>query len=177
MGLVYLELCCGTKSLGKVAALMGYRVTSVDSDPQHNATVCIDIMDWDYEQWQWFDHIHASPPCTTFGKRSHMTHRDATNAPLTPEAKRADALVARIIDIINHFRQINPNLTYTIENPQGPCTGPPAPPRGDAATAGTDHHLVQSIWRSTLQANVLVGEFPAAAAAHLDEAIPHSNEL
>ena len=43
-----LELCCGTKSVGKVFE-RSFEVISVDNTPKWRPTHLVDIMDWDYK--------------------------------------------------------------------------------------------------------------------------------
>ena len=57
-----LELFSGTGSVGKVAHALGYEVISLDLA---DATICCDILDWDYKaafSVGHFDIIWASPP-------------------------------------------------------------------------------------------------------------------
>ena len=60
-----LELFSGTGSVGKVCREKGYNVTSLDLK---NADINIDIMDWNYKEYEpnSFDLIWASVPCETF---------------------------------------------------------------------------------------------------------------
>ncbi len=62
-----LELFSGTGSVGKVCKERGYEVISLDLN---NADINIDIMEWDYKQFEpnHFDIIWSSPPCHTFSK-------------------------------------------------------------------------------------------------------------
>ena len=52
-----LELFSGTESVGKVARALGYDVISLDLI---DATICCDIMEWDYKQYPkgYFDDIY-----------------------------------------------------------------------------------------------------------------------
>ena len=105
-----LELFSGTGSVGKAFAQEGWDVTSVDiSDALATPTFLCDIMNFDISRYSrgYFDHIHASPPCT-------MYSRARTTAKTPRDLETADRLVQRSLDII---AQLQP-FTYTIENPQ-----------------------------------------------------------
>lgn len=104
-----LELFSGTGSIGKVFADRGWEVISLDKDPNTEATIKEDILEWDYTVFPpgHFDAIWASPDCTQYScaRRGAKTER---NLPL------ADSLVLRSQEIINYF---NPRVWF-IENPQ-----------------------------------------------------------
>lgn len=126
-----LELFSGTGSFGKVGKERGYNVVSVDIDdyngrfvPTHKA----DILTWDYKQYDrdFFDVIHASPPCLHYSilqtawygreKRDLITKELYT---FTKEIRfanllQADLIVNRTLEIISYF---NPRLWF-LENPQ-----------------------------------------------------------
>ena len=67
-----LELFSGTGSVGKVAKTLpeGFEVISVDNNKKANPTICTDILEWDYKQFEpgYFEVIWASPPCDTFSR-------------------------------------------------------------------------------------------------------------
>ena len=56
-----LELFSGTGSVGKVARALGYEVVSLDLT---GATICCDILDWDYKAASvgYFDIIYMGEP-------------------------------------------------------------------------------------------------------------------
>jgi len=60
-----LELFSGTGSVGKVLKELGHSVISLDLK---GADINCNILDWDYTIYEpnYFEYIHASPPCDTF---------------------------------------------------------------------------------------------------------------
>ena len=116
-----LELFSGTKSISK--AFPDAEVVSVDTDPTFDPTFVCDIMDFDYTQFDSFDYIHASPPCTEYRilQTSYYGRKRTVNGVLTDftpavhEAQlvNSDRLVLRALEIIEHFRP----KCWTIENP------------------------------------------------------------
>jgi len=100
-----LELFSGTGSVGKVASELGYTVISLDRDMR--ASIQIDIMDWDYTDFnpRMFDVIWASPPCTEFNRAKTCGVRDIEGS---------NAVVKRTLDIIEYFKP----KYWIIENPQ-----------------------------------------------------------
>ena len=111
-----LELFSGTESVGKVARALGYDVISLDLT---DATICCDIMEWDYKTFSvgYFDIIWASPPCNTFSK---MRLSNVGRYGVTMETIQQDIsliglpILRRTEEIIDYFK---PSL-YFIENPQ-----------------------------------------------------------
>jgi len=112
-----LELFSGTGSVGKVAHALGYEVISLDLA---DATICCDILDWDYKaafSVGHFDIIWASPPCNTFSK---MRHSNIGRYGVTMETIERDIsniglpILRRTLEIIDYYK---PGL-YFIENPQ-----------------------------------------------------------
>ena len=87
-----LELFAGTKSIGKAFERMGHEVVSVDSDPTFDPTLCVDILTWDYTEFEphSFYFIHASPPCTEYSKAKTRGER---------ELEFADSLVNKALDV------------------------------------------------------------------------------
>lgn len=119
---VLLELFSGTHSVGRVARRRGWRVISIDNQPDFDPTYCEDILKWDYKQLRTkIDFVWASPPCTTYSiAATWYRHRDPhTGTPWTREAKEADRILRRTLAIIQHFRSRNPALRFCIENPRG----------------------------------------------------------
>jgi len=100
-----LELFSGTGSVGNVAKTMGYDVVSLDRDM--DATIKIDIMNWDYQNFTKpvIDVIWASPPCTEYSRAKTLGIRDIEGA---------NEIVKRTLDIIHYFKP----KYWIIENPQ-----------------------------------------------------------
>ena len=65
-----LELFCGTKSIGKAFEDQGWSVVSVDANRKTNPTIYTDIMDFHFKAYApyYFQHVHASPPCTEYSR-------------------------------------------------------------------------------------------------------------
>ena len=62
-----LELFCGTKSVGKVFEARGWKVTSVDFDPQFEPTLCMNVLDLEPSMIEGnVDLVWASPLCTHY---------------------------------------------------------------------------------------------------------------
>lgn len=108
-----LELFSGTGSVGAAFRRRGWTVHSLDADPNSpNLAYCVDIMDFDPSTCDVvYDAVHASPPCTMYSLAR-------TTARTPRDLEGADALVRRTLEIIDYFWQRNPNLIWTLENPQ-----------------------------------------------------------
>jgi len=105
-----LELFSGTGSIGRVFSNSGWEVTSLDSDPNTEATIHENILTWDYQSVfppGHFDVIWASPCCTNYSKAR-------TKAKTPRDLALADSLVQRSREIIDYF---NPPVWF-LENPQ-----------------------------------------------------------
>lgn len=114
-----LELFAGSRSFGKVAEEFGWEVFSTDNHPYDNINLVDDIMNVNPSDIPFVpDVIWASPPCTTYSIAGIRFHRREGKA-FSENAKMADKIVQKTIDLINHFLELNPNLTYYIENPRG----------------------------------------------------------
>ena len=100
-----LELFSGTKSVSKVAIELGLYVVSLDRDLE--ADIKIDIMDWDYKQYEphYFDIIWASPPCTEYSIAKTTGIRNIA---------LANTIVKRTLEIIEYLQP----RYHLVENPQ-----------------------------------------------------------
>ena len=72
-----LELFSGTGNTGKVLEAWGFTVTSLDSDPRAGATICEDVMAWDYSRFPrvYFEVVVASLPCTEYSQAKTRSER------------------------------------------------------------------------------------------------------
>jgi len=115
-----LELFAGSKSIGKAAKKMSLTVHSSDIEQFTDIDYVVDILEFDYERVPFIpDIIWASPPCTGFSVASIGRHWNIDNTPKTDTARLGVKLVGKTIDIIKHYKKLNPNLIYFIENPRG----------------------------------------------------------
>jgi hypothetical protein len=104
-----LELFSGTGSIGDSFTNGGWDVTSLDASKSGSATICCDILLWDYTVYEsgYFDAIWASPVCTHYSCAR-------TKAGTPRDFEWADSLVLKTLEIIAYF---DPPVWY-IENPQ-----------------------------------------------------------
>ena len=104
-----LELFSGTGSIGETFQHKEWEVVSLDVNKKGNATICCDIMLWDYKVYEpgYFNAIWASPVCTHYSIAR-------TNAKTPRNFEWADGLVLKTLEIIEYFK---PAVWY-IENPQ-----------------------------------------------------------
>lgn len=116
---VLYEIFCGTKSFSKVAELMNYECITLDIEPKFFPTILTDFEDWDYKSIKKIDHIHFSPDCSCFSLASGGHHFGADRIPKTEKAKKSLRMIEKIKQTIYWLMyNVNPKLTYTIENPR-----------------------------------------------------------
>ncbi|MCG3165545.1 MAG: hypothetical protein POELPBGB_01313 [Bacteroidia bacterium] len=118
-----LELFAGSRSVGKEAEKLSFRVFSTDIEPFEKIDAITDIHKLNYNQIPFVpDVIWASPPCTSFSILSCRFHwmKDGNKYfAKTKTALEGIALVKRTFQIIRHFQKLNPKLIWYIENPRG----------------------------------------------------------
>jgi site-specific DNA-cytosine methylase len=121
-----LELFKGTGSVGKVAKRMGFKIVSLDFEEKYKATITTDILNWDYKAYHKNnnyipDYIWASPPCNTFSPLAYprKERNTQTAEPISERAKIGTKILYKTLEIIKYFLDLNPNMKYCIENPQG----------------------------------------------------------
>ena len=104
-----LELFSGTGSVGRPWREAGHEVISVDIDGRFGADVVEDILQLSYCRLPVPDVIWASPPCDQYA-RCRTWAKKPRNLAL------ADSLVAKAIEIITYFQELNKDLIGFIEN-------------------------------------------------------------
>jgi hypothetical protein len=118
-----LELFAGSRSIGKVAEEFGYKVFSSDIEQFGGIDYVVDILEFDYSKVPFIpDMIWASPPCTGFSVASIGTHWGGGYRgyePKTDTARLGIKLVEKTLEIIEHYKKLNPNLIWYMENPRG----------------------------------------------------------
>jgi len=120
-----LELFSGTQSIGK--EFKEYEVISVDNDNKFKPTHLCDILEFDYKQYpnNYFDYIHASPPCIMYSQNQITFYNRRKRHNVTGEMiiwnkeihkelmEISDKLVLKTLEIIEYFKP----KYWTIENP------------------------------------------------------------
>ena len=111
-----LELFAGSRSIGKAAESLGYKVYSTDLNDFEGIDYPIDILDFDTTKVPFKpDIIWASPPCTYFSVASIGKHWNKNHTPKTEQAVFGVKVIKKTIQII---KELNPKYWY-MENPRG----------------------------------------------------------
>lgn len=109
-----LELFAGSRSIGKAAKELDYKVFSVDINNFEGINLVKDIEFLTKDDIPFIpDVIWASPPCTTYSVAAIGHHRDM-GKPKTDFAAKSDRLVINVLKLIKEF-----DCKYFIENPRG----------------------------------------------------------
>jgi hypothetical protein len=111
-----IELFCGTKSFTNVAAKLGHKTFTVDSDPQHEPDLRISVLALEANDLPPRpDILWASPPCQAFSVAAigHNWNEDRT-----PKSERALIGIQLVEKTIELIRETNPRWWF-IENPRG----------------------------------------------------------
>ena len=122
-----LELCCGSKSISKMADARSWETLTLDNEPKCNPDLCMCITTFDPTAHGHFDWVHASPPCQEYS--ICMTGRPRRLA-------EADAISAAALRIIEHFAKNGTPCTQ--ENPWTE-----APPHAPARRQNARRRLLQ----------------------------------
>ncbi len=118
-----LELFAGSRSIGKVADSQGHESFSSDIEPFEGIDYVANILEFDLSKVPWVpDMVWGSSPCTAFSVASigkHWTGGKGAYIPKSDDARLGIQLAQKTIEIIDHFKQLNPNLVWYMENPRG----------------------------------------------------------
>ena len=101
-----LEIFCGTKSFTTQCVRAGWDCTTLDNDKKFEPDILIDIMKWDYTDFGPVDVFWSGTPCTLF-----------SNASFKRDPVQGNVLAQKTLEILEHFKKLNPNLIWFIENP------------------------------------------------------------
>jgi hypothetical protein len=114
-----LELFAGSRSVGRAAEKLGYKVFSSDLIEFEGINYPISILDFDVKKVPFKpDVIWASPPCTGFSVAAighHWSGGKGAYIPKTETAKLGIELVKKTLEIIEHFQP----TYWFMENPRG----------------------------------------------------------
>ena len=105
-----LSLFDGTGSIARPFTEAGWDVSRLDISGKHGADIVCDILKWDYTSEPTPDVIFAGPCCTHYSIAR-------SNAKTPRNFELADSLVRATWEIIAHFKAVNRNLLFFIENP------------------------------------------------------------
>ena len=115
-----LELFAGSRSIGNVCDELGHNVFSSDINDFDKIDYVSDINTFDVGKVPFVpDFIWASPPCTYFSVASIGKHWNKDHTPKSDNALKGVGYVKSTLKIIKHFKKLNPNLKWCIENPRG----------------------------------------------------------
>ncbi len=133
-----LELFAGSRSIGKAAEELGHEVFSSDIKDFGGIDYVTNIFDFKIDEVPFIpDMIWASPPCTGFSVAA-IGKNWVKGEPFTPKTASAElgvAILNKTIDIIKEFIELNPPLSFYIENPRGKMRKAPF------LQPGTSHNL------------------------------------
>jgi hypothetical protein len=108
--MLLLNLFSGTDSVATPWREAGHATISVDIDGRFGADIVQDVLQLDYRALPTPDVIWASPPCEQYSIARSKAKRPR-NLTL------ADALASKAWEIISHFLMLNPELLWSVENP------------------------------------------------------------
>jgi len=118
-----LELFAGSRSFCKVAEQHGWETFSTDIEAFDGIDYVVDILEFDLNKVPWVpDVIWASSECQGFSIAAighNWTGGKNAYIPKSDRAKLGIKLAKKTIEIIEHFKKLNPNLIWYMENPRG----------------------------------------------------------
>jgi len=149
------EFFAGSRSIGKVAEILGHKVFSIDWQPFEGIDLAIDIEDLSPDMVPFIpDAIWGSPDCTTYTIAAISHHRNGT-VPKSEYAKKCDNVNQHFIWLIYYWLKFNPKLKFYIENPRGMMRKMPFMQQFDRATItycsyGDSRMKPTDIWSNNL---------------------------
>lgn len=105
-----------------------WKVASIDSSPDSNATIRRDIENFKPEELPFVpDFIWFSPPCQTYTRLAGGRHRSLKNGELekSPESRDHNFIFTKMAEIMYWCKKKAPHLIVAIENPVGSLKGMP----------------------------------------------------
>ena len=118
-----MELFAGSCSFSKVAKELGHETFTTDMTQYGDIDYVVDVLDFDYKAVPFVpDVIWASPPCTGFSVAAighHWTGGKGAYIPKSETAELGIEIVKKTLEVVEHYKQLNPNLIWYIENPRG----------------------------------------------------------
>lgn len=118
-----LELFAGSRSFCKEAEKHGWETFSTDIEPFEGIDYVVDILEFDVNKVPFVpDAIWASSECQGFSVAAighNWTGGKGAYIPKSDRAKLGIKLAQKTIEIIEHFKKLNPNLIWYMENPRG----------------------------------------------------------
>jgi hypothetical protein len=98
---------------------MGFNVFSVDWTAYPNIDLSMDIEFMTINDVPMIpNHVHGSFDCTTYTIAAISTHRNGTE-PKTEYAAKCDRVNKNVIKLVKEWLLVNPEMTFTFENPRG----------------------------------------------------------
>lgn len=118
-----IEFFAGSRSVGTVADDMCYRVFSTDIHNFKDIDYVVDVLEFDTSKVPFIPDVGwFSPPCQGFSVAAigrNWEIKDGVYIPKTESARLSLRLVAKTLELIEHYTRINPDFIYFIENPRG----------------------------------------------------------
>ena len=111
-----LDIFCGTKSMKPICEKLGYKYVGLDIEESFNPEICIDFLEWNYEEWARENSpsfIWISPDCSCYSMASGGRHFNRDHTTKTDKARLSLRLLDKVKEVINYF-----NVPFVVENPR-----------------------------------------------------------
>lgn len=113
-----LELFAGSRSFTK--GFGSDQSFTSDNHQYGDIDYIADVLNFDYSKVPFVpDVIWASPPCTGFSVAAIGRNWNMDRTPKSETAELGIKLVKKTLEIIEHYKKLNPNLIWYVENPRG----------------------------------------------------------